>query len=168
MDKLHQSQVKAYRETAIYSIKEWASSLSLQPMEERDTKETFVNRCVSAGTTVPNWQLPNAKAVAITEIRRRADAAYEKYHPAEENMKEEVTDETEDSTDEISEDEIKQPVKYTHPNIHKRKGDINNPKNVSVRKKVASVKGGYRNKGGGNRGGRRGGRGGRGGNNNSN
>lgn len=184
MDKLHQSQVKIYRATAIHSIKEWALSLSLQPMEERDTKETFVDRCVSAGTNVlvPNWQLPNAKAVAITEIRKRANDAYEKYHPVEEDMKEEVADETEDSTDETSEDDrdekddgvghnvidsvvttkIKQQVKYAHPNSHKQKGDNNNTKNVSVRKKAVSIKGGgYRNKGGpGNRGGRRGGRGG--------
>lgn len=90
MDKLHQSQVKAYREAAVQSVKEWASSLPLQPMEEGDTKITFVNRCITsinaAAEAMPNWKLDNAKVAAMNEIRKRAITTFEKYHPVEEDV----------------------------------------------------------------------------------
>eukprot|EP00533_Pseudo-nitzschia_delicatissima_P015493 CAMPEP_0197262666 /NCGR_PEP_ID=MMETSP1432-20130617/623_1 /TAXON_ID=44447 /ORGANISM="Pseudo-nitzschia delicatissima, Strain UNC1205" /LENGTH=262 /DNA_ID=CAMNT_0042726979 /DNA_START=942 /DNA_END=1731 /DNA_ORIENTATION=- len=90
MDKLHQSQVKAYREAAVQSVKEWASSLPLQPMEEGDTKITFVNRCITsinaAAEGMPNWKLDNAKVAAMNEIRKRAFTTFEKYHPVEEDV----------------------------------------------------------------------------------
>lgn len=95
MDRLHQSQIKAYREAAIHSIKEWSASLPLQPMEEGDSKTAFVGRCIAAagtsaagmnGHALPNWELATAKATAINEIRKRANATYEKYHPVEEDV----------------------------------------------------------------------------------
>ena len=68
MEKLHQSQVKAYHEAAMKSVKEWASSFPLQPMEEGDTKISFVNRCIAStvmtANTMPNWKLENAKVTA--------------------------------------------------------------------------------------------------------
>jgi len=90
MDKLHQSQVKAYYEAATKSVKEWASSLPLQPMEEEDTKSAFVNRCIAsintAASTMPNWKVGNAKVTAVNEIRKRAITTFEKYHPVEEDV----------------------------------------------------------------------------------
>lgn len=163
IDKLHQSQVKAYRDFAIRSIKDWASSLPLQPMVEGDTKESFVERCVSAGTTIPNWQLPDTTVTAINEIRKRAISAYEKYNPVEKNI---IEAEEAEGFEEISEDDkedgevgptvidtvvetkTKQPSKNTHQHRKKRKGDNNNNKNASVWKKPTFAKGGHRNKGG--------------------
>ena len=92
MDKLHQSQVKAYREAATKSIKEWAQSFPLQPMQEGDSKIVFANRCITPVTSasgengLPNWKLNTAKLTAVNEIRKRAHATFEKYHPAEEDM----------------------------------------------------------------------------------
>ena len=69
------------------SVKEWASSFPLQPMEEGDTKISFVNRCIAStvmtANTMPNWKLENAKVTAVNEVRKRAIATFEKYHPAE-------------------------------------------------------------------------------------
>lgn len=92
MDKLHQSQVQAYREAATGSVKEWAQSFPLQPMQEGDSKITFVNRCIASITSpsgengLPNWKLSTAKLTAVNEIRKRACATFEKYHPAEEDI----------------------------------------------------------------------------------
>ncbi|MGK3733592.1 MAG: hypothetical protein ACI8RD_009361, partial [Bacillariaceae sp.] len=144
--------VKAYREAAIQSNNEWFLSLPLQPMEEGDTKDTFVDRCILAveQITVPNWKLPNTKATAINEIRKRANATYEKYHPIEEDGEEEVAEEEEadeaegsgETGDEISEDDgdedngevgpagamdidvttkTKQPAQNAHPNPNRNK-----------------------------------------------
>jgi len=91
MEKLHQSQVQAYREAATRSVKEWAQSFPLQPMQEGDSKIAFVNRCISSIKSesgengLPNWKLNTAKLTAVNEIRKRANATFEKYHPAEEN-----------------------------------------------------------------------------------
>lgn len=92
MDKLHQAQVKAYQEAAVQSVKKWAVSFPLQPMEEGDSKTVFVNRCIasitnaSGANTMPNWKFENAKATALNEIRKHANAMFEKYHPAEDNV----------------------------------------------------------------------------------
>ena len=91
MDKLHQSQVQAYREAATRSVKEWAQSFPLQPMQEGDSKIAFVNRCISSIKSdsgdigIPNWKLNTAKLTAVNEIRKRANATFEKYHPAEDD-----------------------------------------------------------------------------------
>ena len=198
MDKLHQSQVKAYREAAIQSNKEWFLSLPLQPMEEGDTKDTFVDRCILAieQITVPNWKLPNTKATAINEIRKRANATYEKYHPIEADGEEEIIEDEADEADgsgeigdEISEDDgdeengevgpgatdtdattkTKQQTRNANPNPSRNKrkgGNNNNNKNTTVRKKPTTAKGSYRNKGGPANRGGR--RGGRGGNTRNN
>ncbi|KAL3906243.1 MAG: hypothetical protein SGILL_009348, partial [Bacillariaceae sp.] len=87
------SQVKAYCEAATNAIKEWALAFPLEPMEEGDSEQTFVDRCASAlvfvpspkgagSHTWPNWHLDNAKALASLEVRERARAIYEKYRPA--------------------------------------------------------------------------------------
>lgn len=92
MDKLHQSQVKAYRDAAIQFVKEWAQKFPLQPMEEGDSKIAFVNRCIasitkaSGANSLPNWKIENTKLTAMNEIRKRASVTYEKYHPAEEDV----------------------------------------------------------------------------------
>lgn len=198
MDKLHQSQVKAYREAAIQSNKEWFLSLPLQPMEEGDTKDTFVDRCILAieQITVPNWKLPNTKATAINEIRKRANATYEKYHPIEADGEEEIVEDeaneadgSGETGDEISEDDgdeengevgpgatdtdattkTKQQTRNANPNPNRNKrkgGNNNNNKNTTVRKKPTTAKGSYRNKGGPANRGGR--RGGRGGNTRNN
>jgi hypothetical protein len=100
LDDLHQSQVQAYREAATEAIQSWAMSAPLEPMEEHDTEEAFVDRCVSAlvkgkrganassssspSPPLPNWKLDDIEALAGDEIRKRARAVYEKYHPTEE------------------------------------------------------------------------------------
>lgn len=91
MDKLHQSQVQAYREAATRSIKEWAQAFPLEPMQEGDSKIAFVNRCIASITSasgengMPNWKLNTAKLTAVNEIRKRANITFEKYHPAEQD-----------------------------------------------------------------------------------
>jgi hypothetical protein len=88
---LHQSQVKAYREAGLKALKDWAQSLSLEPMEDSDTKESFSKRCVLASRSheVPNWSgiLESSKIVSL-EIQRRALETYEKYHPVGEQVEE--------------------------------------------------------------------------------
>jgi len=104
MDKLHQSQVQAYRETAGKSVKEWTQSVILEPMEEGDSKSTFVNRCIASITSasgtngLPNWKLNNAKLIAVNEIRKRANATFEKYHPVEEDVPDAQNDKTATAT----------------------------------------------------------------------
>ena len=82
---MHQTQVQAYREAAVKGLREWAQSeASLEPMEDNDTEDTFVERCVTAvvsNSSWPNWRLDSAKMVAIIEIRKRARATFAKYHP---------------------------------------------------------------------------------------
>lgn len=164
--------MKAYRDYAIRSITNRALSLPFQPMNEGDTKDAFVERCVSAADriAVPNWQLPDTTTIAINEIRRRAIIAYEKYNLVE-NDNEKSVDETDDD-EETSEDDDDEDCKIEDtPAIvdtavistktkqqpsknanfqHRKKGrrGKTNKKNASVRGKGTSAKGGYRNKGG--------------------
>jgi len=184
---LHQSQVKAYREAAIHSVKEWATRLPLEPMEDGDTMSTFVDRCVSAETVLPpNWKLTNAKAIAVKEIRTRANAIYKKYHPIDEDCEKgdagtneaEYNTEDGETSDQMSEDdgEIEDgdvglvdgtdtaganATKANQPTKRahlrsKQKG--RGSKNASARKKSTTTKPGYRR--GGRKGARGGGRGG--------
>jgi hypothetical protein len=112
LNDLHQSQMKAYREAATKAIQEWALAFPLEPMEEGDTEQSFVDRCVSAlvfvpspkGTsggkapvyTWPNWKVDNGKALASNEVRKRAKAIYEKYRPVNDNGDEEEGEEGEE------------------------------------------------------------------------
>lgn len=111
IDDLHQSQVHAYREAAVKALREWVQvEAPLEPMEENDTQDTFVERCVAALVTgkqskgngtggthhpnpiVPNWRLDSAKMVLSMEVRKRARAVFAKYHPpAEEEPAETAT-----------------------------------------------------------------------------
>ena len=191
MEKLHQSQVKAYREAAVQSVKEWALSFPLQPMDEGDSKITFVNRCIasivaSAAKEMPNWKLDNAKVTAMNEIRKRAIATFEKYHPVEDAPSKEseksaavavvsgdagTADEADDDSEEGAEtedgeltgdegtasDQEQTTGKYVHPN--KRKNKVAGIKKAVAQKKGKNIKKGFRNNKGG-RGAWRGGRGG--------
>jgi hypothetical protein len=200
LDNLHQSQVKAYREAAINAIKEWALAFPLEPMEEGDSEQTFVDRCASAlvfvpspkGTgghnTWPNWKLENAKALASLEVRKRAKAMYEKYHPAHDEEEEEHSgeadeddtamggsdngetgDEVEGSDEEGEEEDgevdavannngASSNPKQPKGNANRNKRSGGKSKASLARKKGTTAKG-NRNKGS-TRGGRRGGRGG--------
>lgn len=111
IDALHQSQAKAYREAAIKAIKEWAAAFPLQPMEDGDSEQAFVDRCVSALVfdpspkgggqhTWPNWKLENAKAIANLEVRKRARAIFEKYHPSKDQDEENKENDDKDATEE--------------------------------------------------------------------
>jgi hypothetical protein len=105
VDALHQSQVNAYREAATKGIKEWAMAFPLEPMEDGDSEQTFVDRCVSvlvfvpsstgAGSHLwPNWKLENGKELASNEVRKRARSIFEKYQAAQDDYDEkEGTDE---------------------------------------------------------------------------
>eukprot|EP00980_Cylindrotheca_fusiformis_P012240 scaffold2983_cov123-Cylindrotheca_fusiformis.AAC.10 len=84
VDKLHQSQVKAYQEAGLKALREWAQTLALEPMDDGDTKETFVKRCLLASTksSPPNWKgLTNPKQIISEEVQKRATEVYEKYRP---------------------------------------------------------------------------------------
>jgi hypothetical protein len=126
VEALHQSQVNAYREAATKAIKEWAAAFPLEPMEDADSEQAFVDRCTSALVFVPsikgsathtwpNWKLENAKALASLEVRKRARAIYEKYHPTkdeeeeegepDENSEEGMTEEGEETEETGDEDE---------------------------------------------------------------
>lgn len=190
MDSLHQSQVKAYNEVAMKSVKEWASSFPLQPMEEGDTKLSFVNRCIAstaaAANTLPNWKLDNAKTTAMNEVRKRAIATFEKYHPAEDDTVDkedenanaisasasgeaETADEADEESDDgamtedgelTGDDEEQTTTKTIKPN--RKKGKAVGLKKSMAQKKGTRAKNSFRNNKGG-RGARRGGRaGGRG------
>jgi hypothetical protein len=114
LDDLHNSQVKAYREAGTKAIQEWASGFPLEPMEEGDSEQTFVDRCVSAlvggGSSInaakdavcpwPNWKLDNAKDLASSEVRKRAKSIYEKYHPSAEEEDGDENNEDAGGTDE--------------------------------------------------------------------
>mmetsp|Transcript_9115 Transcript_9115/g.19732 ORF Transcript_9115/g.19732 Transcript_9115/m.19732 type:complete len:216 (+) Transcript_9115:1170-1817(+) len=181
MERLHQSQIIAYRKAAVKSIQDWTLSVPLGPMEEGDTKQAFVERCVptitTTGTganTLPNWHLATAKATAIAEIRKRAIETYEKYHPTEEAVAEEgnadeagnadngtgnedgeVTgDDASDEDGEAKTTKQAATAKYVHPNRNK-KG--NGQKNATAHKKGTKAKGGRGFRGG--RDARQGGRG---------
>ncbi|CAJ1949779.1 unnamed protein product [Cylindrotheca closterium] len=86
LDALHESQVNAYKEAGTKALKEFAEAMSLEPMEEGDSKETFVRRCVLAirKTELPLWPgIENFKKLVREEVQKRALATFEKYHPAE-------------------------------------------------------------------------------------
>ena len=57
-------------------------------MEDSDTKEIFVQRCIAALGTgkvqVPNWKGLEISKVVNSEIKKRAEETYDKYHPVEE------------------------------------------------------------------------------------
>jgi len=192
MDKLHQSQVQAYRDAATTSVKEWAQSFPLQPMQEGDSKIAFVNRCIASITTasgedgLPNWKLNTAKLTAVNEIRKRANATFEKYHPTEENAPDSenektttittatsgevgTADEAEDNSEggEETEDgeltgddaDVSDQELTAGKNVapNRKKNRLAGVKKAGVQKKGTRPKGGYRNTRA-----RRGGRGGRG------
>jgi len=192
LQKLHQSQVKAYQEAAIQSVKEWGLALPLQPMEEDDTKISFVNRCiksvnnVSGANAIPNWKFGGAKITAMQEIRKRAAATFDKYHPPEEEKEIAIAasascetgtaDEAEgesvggseaedgeltaDDSDGAASDQEKTTGKKVPQN--RKKNRLTGVKKNVAQKKGTKAKAGTRSTRGG-RGARRGGRGGRGG-----
>jgi len=183
MDKLHQSQVKAYREAAVQAIQEWALSFPLQPMEDGDTKIKFINRCTAAvPNELPNWKLDNAKVTAINEIRKRANATFEKYHPVEDKVTDiaitasksgenGTADEAEDESEGGAEteegeltsddDEASDHEQTAAKNalLNRKKNRLAGIKKNMALKKNTKAKAGLRNNKGG-RGSRRGGRGG--------
>ena len=195
MNKLHESQIKAYREAAVQSIKEWALAFPLQPMEEGDSKLTFVNRCTASlakatgAQALPNWKLGSAKATALIEIRKRANATYDRYHPAGESTSDEKENEkaatensetakkadgpsggvTAEEDGELTGDDCDISDQGTESANKKKTGRYVHPnkktakfgaaKNTVAHKKGNNAKGGFRNNKGG-RGSRRGGRGG--------
>lgn len=163
MNKLHLSQVKAYHDAANQSIKKWALSFPLQPMEEGDSRENFVDRCGSA-VHIPNWHVPNAKVIAINVVRKRAGGIYEKYHPNEKNSSEETAgDGSGETGDEIYEDvvgeddgtDVTTQAKRAKNVYRNTKKQIGGNSNSAVRKKNTTVKSTYRHKGPANRAGRR-------------
>lgn len=80
--------MQAYREAAVKGLREWAQSEApLEPMEDNDTEDAFVERCVTAAlVSWPNWRLDSAKMVIVIEIRKRARAVFAKYHPSVDDM----------------------------------------------------------------------------------
>lgn len=83
LDDLHQSQLVAYREAATEGLREWARTMApLQPMEDNDNQNSFVERCVSAvvASSWPNWRVPSANLIISLEIRKRARATFAKYN----------------------------------------------------------------------------------------
>jgi hypothetical protein len=85
---LHSAQVQAYREAALKALREWCQSVvPLEPMEETDAEDAFVERCVAAIANnvqeYPKWNVGDsyAKVLVTMEIRKRAKGVFAKYHP---------------------------------------------------------------------------------------
>jgi hypothetical protein len=90
VENLHKAQVEVYQEAARQALKEWATSAPLEPMEDADTEDIFVERCVSASCrSAPHWKI-NLESVVGPEIQARAKVAFAKYHPtaADESLEE--------------------------------------------------------------------------------
>ena len=63
-------------------MKEWAQAITLEPMEENDTEESYVSKCESViVSSAPNWKV-DVESFVTNEIRKVAKAAFEKYHPS--------------------------------------------------------------------------------------
>ena len=164
-DTLHESQVKAYREAGVKALEEWAGALSLEPMEDGDSKETFVRRCVLAirKAKAPLWPgVENSKQLIREQVQKRALETFEKYHPegSEEGEAEpsegegdtepeqsedgEAMTEEEEGEEEDGEVEKKTEKPASAPKVKNKVSNKNNQKKKIVRKKGAGAKGGMR------------------------
>lgn len=104
---MHKSQVQAYEQSAKKALIELVNSVPLEPMEENDSEDSFVERCVTVTVKIPNWKLDDLQALVSTEVGRRAKATYAKYHPdedAEDGDEGEEEDESEDGEEGEEED----------------------------------------------------------------
>ena len=96
---MHKSQVTAYQEAAANALKAWTKSVDLEPMEENDTEDMFVARCVSAAiSSAPNWKVDVTRIIG-SEIRNLATAAFARYNPPDVG-----DDDTEEGEDEDGEE----------------------------------------------------------------
>lgn len=95
---MHKSQVHAYQQSAQNALVEWINSVPLEPMEENDSEESFVERCVTAMglVKIPDWKHDDLQSLVSAEVRKRAKATYAKYHPDEDAEDGEEGDEEED------------------------------------------------------------------------
>mmetsp|Transcript_18181 Transcript_18181/g.45008 ORF Transcript_18181/g.45008 Transcript_18181/m.45008 type:complete len:199 (-) Transcript_18181:1751-2347(-) len=171
-ENLHESQVKAYKEAGTKALKEWADALALEPMEEGDSKETFVQRCVLSlrKAEPPLWPgVEGPKKFIREEVQKRALATFEKYHPEgseegeaepsegegdtepEQSEEGEAMTEEEDGEEEDGEVEQKAGKPATAPKVKNKVNNRNNQKKKVVRKKGAGAKGGIRKNFAGNR-----------------
>ncbi|KAL3945659.1 MAG: hypothetical protein SGBAC_000227 [Bacillariaceae sp.] len=173
VDNLHEAQVKAYKEAGTKALKEWAEALSQEPMEEGDSKDTFVRRCVLAirKAEPPLWPgVENAKSLIREEIQKRALATFEKYHPegseegeaepsegdggteeGEQSEDGEAMTEEEDGEEEEGEVEQKPGKPAAAPKVKNKVNNKNPPKKKVVRKKGPGAKGGMRKNFAGNK-----------------
>lgn len=175
MDELHHSQIQAYREAAVKALREWCQTeVLLEPMEEADTENAFVERCVAAYTNgkilLPRWHLDvQTKNVVVIEIRKRARATFAKYHPQDAGSDEVNAGDGEDEGEvdedgEVEDEDMQSPVGAAA----KRKPQNNSAKRINkkkaiVRKKATVAKqavGNPQRRSGPSNRGRRGGRGG--------
>jgi hypothetical protein len=161
---LHLSQVKAYKEAGLKALQDWAQSLALEPMEDSDTKESFVKRCIlaSSKSQPPNWKvIENPKQISMDEIQKRAAETYEKYRPEGTDGEVEPSEgegETEGEPSEEgeadTEEEMDTADQKTAENAFtpKIKNKLKNkPRNKVPRKKGNGAKGGMRKPFAGNR-----------------
>lgn len=167
MDKLHFSQVKAYQEAGFKALQDWAQSLALEPMEESDTKETFVKRCIlgSSKASPPNWKgIEKSQQIVSDEIQKRASETYDKYHPettdgeVEPSEGEGETEGSEEGEADMEEEQEASAQKTAGSSFTpKIKNKLQNkPRNKVVKKKATGAKGGMRKKFTGNRRGKKG------------
>ena len=86
-------------------MNEWAQAFPLEPIEDSDTKEIFVQRCIAALGTgkvqVPNWKGLEISKVVNSEIKKRAEETYDKYHPVEEEEDDEDGEEEGEVEEEV-------------------------------------------------------------------
>lgn len=122
MEDLHKSQVQAYKDAARKALQEWSQSIPLQPMEETDTEETFVQRCVSVPmmgndpNPIPRWTgLDDWEAAAMTMLRHRAKVTFAKYHPDKDDI-----DQINDSTTTDKEQEVVDTASNSKTNENKK------------------------------------------------
>lgn len=146
------------------ALRDWAQSLALEPMEDSDTKESFVKRCILASSKFPppNWKvIENPKQIVTNEIQKRAAETYEKYRPegtdgevepseGEGETEGEPSEEGEaDTEEEMETADQKTPDNGFTPKIKNKLK--NKPKNKVARKKGNVAKGGIRKPFAGNR-----------------
>jgi len=160
---LHESQVKAYREAGTKALEEWADALSLEPMDEGDSKEIFVRRCVLAirKAEAPLWPgVENSKQLIREKVQNRAMETFEKYHPQaseeggaepsegegdtepEQSEDGEALTEEEDGEEEDGEVEQKTEKPASALKVKNKVNNKNIPKKKVVRKKATAAKGG--------------------------
>ena len=91
MQILHESQLKEYTLAAQQSLTEYAQTVELSRMEDTDTEQLYVDRCLAA-LQIPDWKLPDAPSRVLNIVRQRAITAWQKQGNDMENNSNSIDD----------------------------------------------------------------------------